>query len=733
MDRESSVTLTGTVEDVVFYNEDNGYIVVDLDCGGELVTVVGNLGDVREGESLTLLGEYINSPKYGRQFKAEVCERSLPNTESAVRKFLGSGVIAGIGPAMAKRIVTAFGSRTLEMIENAPGQLSSIKGISPESAKKIGEDFRRIAGLRKAVTYFARYGLSPSVVALAWKKYELNTVQAVEDNPWCLCGTGIELPFREADRVARDMDFPMDSEERILAGILWCLRENANNGHTCITENDLSDRVTYELQVNEKQFWNGLMMAEERGDITRCDKYDDKYVFLTEYYRAECSIAEKLAEMIKRSDGGEVDFSQEIAGVELEQGIRYEALQREAINGCMNNHVFILTGGPGTGKTTTLNAVISLCRKRGLKMKLAAPTGRAAKRMADLTGAPAQTIHRLLEVDFSSKSHAFKRREDNPLTCDVLIIDEMSMVDTLLMDSLLKAMRPRTRLIMVGDSNQLPSVGAGNILRDLISSRRVPAVELKEIFRQAAQSLIVTNAHRIVDGEMPILNDRRSDFFFMESASEEDTLRLVVDLCKRRLPASYGYSPLEDIQVLCPSRIGVVGTQNINKELQLALNPPAKGRSEVKFGNTLFRNGDKIMQTRNDYDVEWRKGAELSHGIFNGDIGLIRTADKVNNRLEIDFDGRKATYDAEMMKKIEHAYAVTIHKSQGSEYPAVIIPLPNGMDKLTYRNLLYTAVTRAKSTLILIGTVRKVQSMVENDRRMMRYSCLKPMLEDMFV
>lgn len=733
MDRESAVTLTGTVEDVVFYNEDNGYIVVDLDCGGELVTVVGNLGDVREGESLTLLGEYINSPKYGRQFKAEVCERSLPNTESAVRKFLGSGVIAGIGPAMAKRIVTAFGSRTLEMIENDPGQLSSIKGISPESAKKIGEDFRRIAGLRKVVTYFARYGLSPSVVALAWKKYELNTVQAVEDNPWCLCGTGIELPFREADRVARDMDFPMDSEERILAGILWCLRENANNGHTCITENDLSDRVTYELQVNEKQFWNGLMMAEERGDITRCDKYDDKYVFLTEYYRAECSIAEKLAEMIKRSDGGEVDFSQEIAGVELEQGIRYEALQREAINGCMNNHVFILTGGPGTGKTTTLNAVISLCRKRGLKMKLAAPTGRAAKRMADLTGAPAQTIHRLLEVDFSSKSHAFKRREDNPLTCDVLIIDEMSMVDTLLMDSLLKAIRPRTRLIMVGDSNQLPSVGAGNILRDLISSGRVPAVELKEIFRQAAQSLIVTNAHRIVDGEMPILNDRRSDFFFMESASEEDTLRLVVDLCKRRLPASYGYSPLEDIQVLCPSRIGVVGTQNINKELQLALNPPAKGRSEVKFGNTLFRNGDKIMQTRNDYDVEWRKGTELSHGIFNGDIGLIRTADKVNNRLEIDFDGRKATYDAEMMKKIEHAYAVTIHKSQGSEYPAVIIPLPNGMDKLTYRNLLYTAVTRAKSTLILIGTVRKVQSMVENDRRMMRYSCLKPMLEDMFV
>lgn len=733
MDIESGVTLTGTVEDVVFFNEDNGYIVVDLDCNGELVTVVGNLGDVRDGESLTLLGEYINSPKYGRQFKAEVCERSLPNTESAVRKFLGSGVISGVGPSMAKRIVTAFGSSALEVIENDPKQLSSIKGISPESALKIGDEFRRIAGLRKAVTYFARYSITPAVVAAAWKKYEIHTIQAVEDNPYCLCGSGIDLPFREADRLAQAMDFPMDSEERVLAGIIWCLKVNANNGHTCVRENDLSDSVTYELGVNERQFWDGLMMAEQRCEIVRCDKYDDKFVFLSEYYRAECYIAEKLAEMIKRNDCGDEDFSEEIAGIEWEQGIQYEALQKEAIRGCMNNHVFILTGGPGTGKTTTLNAVIALCRQRKLKMKLAAPTGRAAKRMADLTGAPAQTIHRLLEVDFGTSAHSFKRREDNPLTCDVLIIDEMSMVDTLLMESVLRAVRPRTRLIMVGDSNQLPSVGAGNILRDLISGGRVPAVELKEIFRQAAQSLIVTNAHRIVRGEMPVLNDRRNDFFFMPTASEEETLRLVIELCRTRLPNTYGYSALEDIQVLCPSRMGTVGTQSINKELQLALNPPAKNRTEVKYGSTLFRTGDKIMQTKNDYDAEWRRGAELSHGIFNGDIGMIRRVDKVNGKLDIDFDGRMTTYDGDMMKKIEHAYAVTIHKSQGSEYPAVVIPLPNGMDRLTYRNLLYTAVTRAKNILILIGTPAKVKSMVENDRRMQRYSCLKPMLEDMFV
>lgn len=733
MDKETGVTISGTVEDVIFFNEDNGYIVVDLDCGGELVTAVGNLGDVREGENLTLLGVYVNTQKYGRQFKAEVCERSLPNNESAVRKFLGSGVITGVGPAMAKRIVSAFGDRTLEIIENDPAQLSGIKGISTESALKMGEEFRRITGLRKAVTYFAKYGLSPAVVAAAWKKYEMHTVQAVEDNPYCLCGIGIELPFKDADRLALDMGFPMDSEERILAGIVWCLRLNANNGHTCIPENELSDRVCSVLGVTEKQYWNGLTMAQERSEVVLCDKYDRKYVFLTEYYRAEEFIAEKLAEMVRRDDCGDADFADEIAGIEWENGIEYEELQKEAIRGCMNNHVFILTGGPGTGKTTTLNAVISLCRQRKLKMKLAAPTGRAAKRMADLTGAPAQTIHRLLEVDFGTSSHAFKRREDNPLTCDVLIIDEMSMVDTLLMESLLHAVRPRTRLIMVGDSNQLPSVGAGNILRDLISSGRVPAVELKKIFRQAAQSLIVTNAHRIVSGEMPVLNDRRNDFFFMETASDEETLRLVIELCRTRLPKSYGYSPMEDIQVLCPSRLGVAGTQNINKELQLALNPPSKNHPEVKFGNTLFRTGDKIMQTKNDYDVEWRRGAELSHGIFNGDIGIIRRADKVNNKLDIDFDGRAATYDIEMMNRIEHAYAVTIHKSQGSEYPAVIIPLPGGMDRLSYRNLLYTAVTRAKKTLILIGSVNKVRSMVANVSRNQRYSCLQPMLEDMFV
>lgn len=725
-------SISGTVEDVVFFNEENGYIVLDLDVNGELVTAVGCMGDVREGESLTLYGEFVNSQKYGRQFKAEIFERALPQTADALRRYLGSGVIQGIGPGLAKRIVQAYGEDTIDVLENSPAQLSAIKGITTERALAIGKEFRRITGLRKAMTFFSKYGIQPVYIAAAWKQYEGATVKTVSENPYCLCANGIELPFRDADRMALDLGIPPDSDERVYAGILWILRHNAANGSTCIPEGVLAERVCYMLSVGDGCFWNALSMTEQRGDIVIDRREEGSFVFLAELYSAERFIAEKTAEMINASSAEETDFSSEISAIEWTENITYEALQREAINASMNNRIFILTGGPGTGKTTTLNAVISLCRQRGQKIKLAAPTGRAAKRMAELTGAPAQTIHRLLEVDFAAGGSSFRRNEENPLSCDVLIIDEMSMVDTLLMASLLHSLRGRTRLVMVGDSCQLPSVGAGNVLGDLIASGRVPVVELKQIFRQAAQSLIITNAHRIVRGEYPILNDRKNDFFFMQSDSEENTLRLVVELCKKRLPASYGYDPLDDIQVLCPSRMGTVGTQSLNHELQLALNPPSKDKHEVRFMNSLFREGDKVMQTKNDYDVEWRRGAEKSHGIFNGDIGRITEADRANESVEIDFDGRRARYDSEMLKKVEHAYAVTIHKSQGSEYPAVIIPLPNGMDKLSYRNLLYTAVTRAKKTLIIIGTVSKVYSMVDNDRRAHRYTCLKAYLEEHF-
>ena len=727
---DSLTELHGDVEEVVYYNEDTGYIVLDMNVDGALLTAVGNMGDVREGERLSMYGEYVTNQKYGRQFRVDIFERTLPSDINAVRRYLGSGVIKGVGPSLAGKITSAFGDRTIEILENDPIQLTAIKGITAVRAKAIGQEFHNITGLRKVMTFFSKYGVAQYIISAAWKAYGAELIRAVHDNPYCLCAPGIDLKFEDAERIARDLDFPPDSEERVYAGIIGVLRQAADDGNCCLRESDLCNTVTTRLIVSDKLYYSALQYAESRGDVVSSDIYDGHYVYLSEYFRAESYIAEKLAEMIKRDSPDTVDFTGEIEAIADAKGITYESRQVDAINASMNNHVFILTGGPGTGKTTALNGVIELCRKRRLRIKLAAPTGRAAKRMADLTGAPAQTIHRLLEVDFAAGGNSFKRNEENPLQCDAVIIDEMSMVDTLLFASLLRALKGGTRLIMVGDSNQLPSVGAGNILRDLIDSGQVPVIELKEIFRQAAQSLIVTNAHSIIHGELPVLSNRENDFFFMKSDSEENSLRLVIELCKTRLPKAYGYDPLDDIQVLCLSKMGTVGTGNVNRNLQLALNPPSGNKRELLFMGTLFRDSDKIMQTKNDYDVEWRRGTEKSHGIYNGDIGKILDTDRVNQRCEIDFEGRRAYYDGDMLKRIEHAYAVTVHKSQGSEYPAVIIPLPNRMDRLSYRNLLYTAVTRARKTLIIIGTESKVAEMVYNDRRFERFTCLKQMLED---
>lgn len=725
--------ITADVEDVVYYNEETGYIVLDMSVDDTIFTAVGNMGDVREGERLTMYGDYVTNQKYGKQFKVEIFERTLPQDVNAIRKYLGSGVIKGVGPSAAKKIVDAFGEKTLEILETDPIQLASVKGIPADRAKQIGMEFHNITGLRKVMTFFSKYNIPHYVISAAWKFYGTDLIRAVNSNPYCLCESGVELSFADAERIARDLDFPADSEERIFAGIIWMLREYANDGNCCVRESDLANDVTQNLLISDKSYYSALKYAESRGDIVNTDKYDTRYIYLSEYYNAECYISEKLSEMIKRGSDN-IDYSAEIAGIETENGIEYDDMQKEALTACMNEHVFILTGGPGTGKTTTLRALISLMKQRHMKIKLAAPTGRAAKRMADLTGAQAQTIHRLLEVDFAAGGGSFKRNEENPLDCDAVIIDEMSMVDAMLFASLLRALKTRTRLIMVGDTDQLPSVGAGNVLHDLLASGTVPSVELTEIFRQAAQSLIVRNAHSIIHGELPDLQDKSSDFFFMYSPNENDSLRLAIDLCKNRLPKAYGYDPLDDIQVLCLSRIGAVGTEIVNRELQAALNPPSKDKREMAmFEKTILRDGDKIMQTKNDYDVEWRRGAEKSHGIFNGDIGKILDTDRVNRRCEIDFEGRRAYYDGDMLKKIEHAYAVTVHKSQGSEYPAVILLLPNQLYRLSYRNLLYTAITRAKKTLIVIGTDTKIEQMVYNDRKAERFSCLAPMLEDQFV
>lgn len=725
-----SVELSGSVEDVIYKNADNGYTVINLGCDEGLIAVVGNLGDVNEGERLSLRGGWITSPKYGRQFKAAMCERSMPETESEISAYLGSGVIKGLGPAIAKKIVKQFGTEALDIIDNDCMQLTVIKGITSDKALYISNEYHKITGVNEVIKFLGEYNFGPAHAISVWSAFEHDSIKQIKTNPYILCTSGIDIDFRSVDRMAADLGFDAENSDRVRAGIVYVLHENANAGHTCLPTEKLRESVCDNLGIERRQFESCLDDCEEKDWVVRITLGKREFVYLPEYYLAETYIAKKLAFMLRTSAQYEKDYSDEIRGVEFSENIQYEDLQRGAISACLTGSVFILTGGPGTGKTTTLNGVIKILKAQKKRILLCAPTGRAAKRMSDLTGEPARTIHRLLEVDFTAKGELkFKRNETNPLPADVVIADEMSMVDALLMCSLVRAIKPTSKFIMVGDSNQLPSVGAGNVLKDLIASHYIPSVELKEIFRQAAQSLIVTNAHRIVNGEFPVLDDRQNDFFFMNKSLESDIAELVIQLAKQRLPDTYGFSPIDDIQVLCPTKMGMAGTKELNKQLQSALNPPSQNKAELKFFDVIFRTGDKVMQTKNDYDVLWTKNNEKGSGIFNGDIGIIRSVDRFSQNVTIDFEGRVAIYTSEMLRRLEHAYAITIHKSQGSEYDAVIIPITAFTHNLLYRNLLYTGVTRAKKMIIVIGTRELVKTMVDNNRKMLRYSLLRPLLE----
>lgn len=725
-----SVELSGSVEDVIYKNADNGYTVINLGCDEGLIAVVGNLGDVNEGERLSLRGGWITSPKYGRQFKAAMCERSMPETESEISAYLGSGVIKGLGPAIAKKIVKQFGTEALDIIDNDCMQLTVIKGITSDKALYISNEYHKITGVNEVIKFLGEYNFGPAHAISVWSAFEHDSIKQIKTNPYILCTSGIDIDFRSVDRMAADLGFDAENSDRVRAGIVYVLHENANAGHTCLPTEKLRESVCDNLGIERRQFESCLDDCEEKDWVVRITLGKREFVYLPEYYLAETYIAKKLAFMLRTSAQYEKNYSDEIRGVEFSENIQYEDLQRAAISACLTGSVFILTGGPGTGKTTTLNGVIKILKAQKKRILLCAPTGRAAKRMSDLTGEPARTIHRLLEVDFTAKGELkFKRNETNPLPADVVIADEMSMVDTLLMCSLVRAIKPTSKFIMVGDSNQLPSVGAGNVLKDLIASHYIPSVELKEIFRQAAQSLIVTNAHRIVNGEFPVLDDRQNDFFFMNKSLESDIAELVIQLAKQRLPDTYGFSPIDDIQVLCPTKMGMAGTKELNKQLQSALNPPSQNKAELKFFDVIFRTGDKVMQTKNDYDVLWTKNNEKGSGIFNGDIGIIRSVDRFSQNVTIDFEGRVAIYTSEMLRRLEHAYAITIHKSQGSEYDAVIIPITAFTHNLLYRNLLYTGVTRAKKMIIVIGTKELVKTMVDNNRKMLRYSLLRLLLE----
>ena len=588
------IHIEGTVETVLFCNEQNGYIVLDLDTGGDYVTVVGELGTIEEGEELRLTGKYVTHPKFGAQFRAEACERKLPATETAILKYLSSGVIKGIGPTLAKRMVEEFGDKTLEVIENTPEDLIKVKGMSAKKADEISQEFRRIFGIRALMIFLAGYGVSPSVAVSAWKRWGQFAVEQIKANPYILCSQGIELEFSKAEEMAAKLEIPKDSPGRIRAGICYILTHNAFNGHTCLPEDRLKETAVKLLDVGEEVFDDNLSAACDDDELCVYDKDGRSFVFLQDFFRAEQYISTRLSVMNDCFKDTGTDYSKLIDIEEKTKIITYADKQREAISLALSKGFLILTGGPGTGKTTTLKAIISLYEQRGMKVMITAPTGRAAKRIADLTGYPAKTIHRLLEVMYDKSGQLkFKHNEQDPVSCDVMIIDEMSMVDTLLFESLLRALKLSCRLIMVGDSDQLPSVGAGNILKDMIDSGRLTVVALNEIFRQAQQSCIITNAHKIVNGEEPDLSRKDSDFFFMQRLDAEGAAVTVTELCSRRLPDAYGYSPLDDIQVLCPSRKGILGSVEMNKMLQRVLNPPKKELSEVKGILFTFRDGDK--------------------------------------------------------------------------------------------------------------------------------------------
>lgn len=734
MEENGLLELSGQVEHVVYRNEKNSYTVLVLLCGEdrEEVTVVGAIPMVSEGEELRVFGRWEQNQSYGRQFRAEVFEHARPVTEEGMLRYLSSGAVKGVGRVLAGRIIDTFGINALEVIEKDPQRLSQIKGITLEKAREISEEYKRIYGVRELMVYLSAFGVPPEISMLVWKKYGDESIACVQEDPYSLCAPEIGLSFQTADQIAQSMERPQDDMSRVQAGVVYVLRHNVNNGHTCVPRDALvkvSARLLgVEPELTEdavEELWGSfVLMQEEFGGR--------EYLFLQQQHLCEQYIAGRMKAMLRAPANAIAGADMHIGIIEEHEGIKYAGKQREAIKAAMEQGVLILTGGPGTGKTTALNAIIRILKQAGERVLLAAPTGRAAKRMSELTGEESKTIHRMLQVDWDERDQpVFNRNERNPLECECLVIDEMSMVDAYVFESVLRALPIGCRLILVGDSDQLPSVGAGNVLGDLIAAGIFPTVQLKEVFRQSMQSLIISNAHRIVAGQMPELRRRDNDFFFLPGGGPEQARELVTALCSVRLPKSYGYSPFEDIQVLCPSRKGELGTVELNKLLREAVNPPDKRKAEVRINGRLYREGDKVMQVRNDYQLPWtREDGSEGQGIYNGDMGVITRIDKPGGAIEVRVDdSRLVVYDFEKAgEELEPAFAVTVHKSQGNEFTAVIIPVTKVPRQLCYRNLFYTAVTRAKKLLILVGESEVVREMVRNDRKTQRITGLREFL-----
>ncbi len=726
-------TVAGTVTGIIFQNEDNGYTVCEIETPeGEEITVTGTLPFLTEGDKITARGSWVHHNVYGEQFKAESYEKTLPAEEGDILRYLSAGNIKGIGPRTAARIVDKFGTDTFEIIANHPDWLTDIPGISPKKAAAISESFAETAGVR-AVMMFCQDYFSPSAAVKIYKRWGGASVDKLKENPYLLVNDIDGIGFPGADKLALSIGIAPDSSDRIAAGINYVLtNEAAMNGHTCLPAADVVRLASELLLVSVESTAEVVYKMVSDKRLQKIGNGENVLLFLPIYYRAESFSAQKLAHLNRvcpRLDIG--DIERLIWQLEAENRIEYAALQKQAIRMALENGVMILTGGPGTGKTTVIRALISIFESLGLDCALAAPTGRAAKRMSEATSSEAKTIHRLLEMEYGGEDRmSFQRNEKNYLDEDVIILDECSMLDTLLLEALLRAIKNGARLIMIGDAEQLPSVGAGNVLSDLILSDTLPCVRLTEIFRQAKESFIVTNSHLVNEGRMPDIGQKNGDFFFLHRRTDEEIAATIADLCKNRLPRSYGASIVPTIQIITPSHSGAAGTANLNRLLQEALNPPAPGKAERRVRDTVLRTGDRVMQIKNDYSLAWTKNGKEGMGIFNGDIGVITDIDPVSETLVVSFDERETIYEFSSLDELEHAYAITVHKSQGSEYPVVILPMFNCPPMLRTRHLLYTAITRAEKMVILVGRQDILSEMVENDRHAIRCTHLAAFLRE---
>ena len=725
--------LQGTIAGVVFQNYDNGYAVLRLRCDdGDTVTVVGTIPLPAAGERLMVTGHWSSHASYGRQFEAEFLERMMPQTATQIQQYLSSRAIKGIGPKIAARIVSHFGDQTLLIMEREPERLSEISGISDAKALAIGEEFRLQFGMRHLMEFFALHQLPAELAVKTYKRYGESTTDLLYDDPYLLMEEGLDAPFGAVDRFAIELGVSGDDPRRAEAGILFELRYNLLAGHSFLPEEKLVSATTQLLSVDITTVTSAIGRLLEAGLLVRDHLAGIDVMYLPAMHQAELYCCHRLLQFSKSYFPAPAQLERKLRRAADTLGLAYSLQQEEAIREAATSGLLLITGGPGTGKTTILKGILSLYEQMGLSCMLCAPTGRAAKRLTEVTGQEASTIHRLLGagIDPHTGMLYFSKDESDPLKADAIIVDEMSMVDIELLYHLLQAIPERTRLIFVGDPDQLPPVGPGFPFSDMLRSAQLPTVRLTEIFRQAQQSLIVMNAHRVNKGEMPQLKDVKNDFFFLPVRSEEAVGQTVVGLCATRLPKNMGIAPT-DIQVLTPTKKGSAGTANLNRLLQASLNPPAPGKNERPYGDFVFREGDRVMQIRNNYDIIWKAcdGSTVGAGIFNGDVGTIRTIDKDMETITVVFDDREADYDFTQLNELELAYAMTVHKSQGSEYRAVVLSAWNGSAYLLNRSILYTAITRAVELLIIVGREETVAAMVQNGKTGRRYTGLKLRLQ----